>query len=1597
MKRDIEKSVRTAIKKAKQGLLEFSELLSLSDRLVEEGQSDQSIMLYRLWIDNTKSSAALFVAYYNLGALLCTAGDDSAAELVYRQAIAMKSDFIHARLNLGSVLERLGRQEEALDQWRQVLNFPIPDDKSLYIHALNNLGRLLEIRYQFSEAEEMLERSLLLDPAQSPVVQHWVHLRQKQCKWPVYSELCGLTVADITNQTSAIAMLGLSDDPALQLAAARHFVEDKVNSQVVALCNPNGYGHKKLRIGYLSSNFNIHAVSLLTVELYELHDRDRVEVYAFCWSGEDITSYRNRIAMAVDKYIRIADMSDEDAAKCIRSHEIDILVDLQGLTSGARPNILSARPAPIQVSYLGFPGTTGLPCNDYVIADKFVLPEELTPYFSEKPLYMPNSFQVSDRGRVIGQRPTRASCGLPDDAFVFCSFNNNYKFTPEVFSTWMRILKLTPKSVLWLLADNEWSRENLCKAAERHGINRERLIFASRVAPPDYLARYQIADLFLDTYPFNAGTTANDALWMGLPILTCAGRTFASRMAGSLLTTLGLSELVTYNMDEYEKQAVSLAKNTKRVSELKQYLIGSRSTSPLFDIPQFVRDLEGLYEGVASSLYAGHNQESAIASSGMHERSVDSNIAKKNVLIEGWSGINHSFAMVNQYQLLELMDRDDFRLFHRELPYPSPAWSQEKNDAGFDSASAQLIRRLPAPSGQDFDCVYTIGWPFRRTDVKSKKVITFMVTELGLDNDSFMEKGNEISELVAGKNIIVTPSAWSKEKIVGFGIESQKVMVVPHGVDSKIFYPPSIMERENIRSQLGVLPGDFVFLNVSGMHWNKGVDLLVVAFSYIRKIHSNARLVLKDNRKLYGVTAESVVHDVMRRYPELVDETVRQSIILLTSDFSLDQLRLLYGSVDSYVSPYRAEGFNLPVIEAIASGTKVIVTKGGATDDFCDTDTALMIESSIVENQAVSIAKYGYHLEPKIDNLVEQMERALMDRGASAESFAAGRERLIKEFSWASCTNKLASLMIDESQIQTIYEAPVNTGSALKGKTFFIYCDGGFANRFNSLVSGLAISRLLNVEPEIIWPVNSWCGARFEALFDSYLPVVATELVELKNNNDLDGFIVVTHEDQSTFLNVPYISPYGFDSVESFASFVSQAALGVFYYPALIPDWIPKNAIETAVRDLSFKQSLMKTVDDFIVEHLQKGFYGIHLRRTDLVLGFTNDEVKDIAAQHTDKLFFVCSDSEETEHFLMSVPNIRIKKKNAYVEMKVDSGNWNSPTLDDSGRAYYSNVTRSEQSVLDAVVDLLILSRSKIIGPRGSTFFGVAKLLQTVFPNSASDGLEDIVSPNISKLPSNEPWVNVYQPDNVISNSDYGLIIINLNDTVIGRSIRKDGYWGSQDIELIESILGQTCKGQEDQDICLLDVGSNIGTHTLAFAKFKIPGLTVHAFEAQRQVFYMLAGTVALNNLTNVYCHNVAVSSESGQDLKIPKIDYSLEGNFGGIEIMPPVRSDNDPNILIRNQYETVKTVKLDDLKLKNVKLIKMDIEGMEDRAIQGALETIKEQRPVLFVEIHKTNFPSIMEIFQTLNYCVFVTPLYDAIFIPMEHQMAINGATRLM
>ena len=484
--------------------------------------------------------------------------------------------------------------------WRQVFDAEPAVALEHRLHALNNGARLLEVARRYPESEALMRRSLELKPDQFDVIQHYVHIRQKQCAWPHDLAVGEVTPNQFLLGTSLLAAMGLHDDPALQLLAAQRFVNENVpKPPAAALHSQAGPRKGRIRIAYLSGDLHMHAVGLLTPELFELHDRNRFEVWGFYWTPESQQPQRLRILKALDHHVRLGGVDDHTAARLIAQAGIDVLVDLQALTAGARTAILGHRAAPVQVSYLGLPGTSALPGVDWMLADRFVMPPALLPYCTERPLYLPHCYQVSDRQREVAPRPERAHYGLPDDKFVYCSFNNNHKFTPEMFGAWMHILAAVPNSVLWLLADNGTARDNMLRAAEAQGVARERLIFAPRVAPPEYLARFALADLMVDTFPFNAGTTASDALWMGTPIVTRAGRTYISRMAGSLLTAVGLPDLITENLADYCKLAITLGREPARVASYKRYLADHGRSSPLFDLPQIVRDIETQFEHLA--------------------------------------------------------------------------------------------------------------------------------------------------------------------------------------------------------------------------------------------------------------------------------------------------------------------------------------------------------------------------------------------------------------------------------------------------------------------------------------------------------------------------------------------------------------------------------------------------------------------------------------------------------------------------------------------------------------------------------------------------------------------------------------------------------------------------------------------------------------------------------------------------------------------------------------------------------------------------------------------------------------------------------------
>ncbi len=555
--------------------LGLDQVIQLAEQFQRAGRSADAIALYTLWNQNSPSSDR-HIGWFNQGVMQLNAGDIDGAEHAYRCSLDLYPGFAQARINLGLLLERKGLHDDAMLQWSQVAASGYLQGAAnvdLQTLALNHIGRLQEQLKHYDLAEHALTQSLQLNPRQADALQHWVHLRSKQCKWPVMQAMHGVTVNAMLTHTSPLAMLALHDDPALQLMAAQSFVQRKFNLPTQRLCVNAPYKHERIRIGYLSGDLCTHAVGLLMADLLEAHDLSQFEIYAFDYSIEDGSEYRQRLKNAFDHFIDIRAMDDSQAAAAIAHAEIDVLLDLHGLSSGARPGILAMQAAPLQGTYLGFIGTTALPWVQFVVTDRFALPEALTPYFSEKPLYVDGSFLPLNHTPTPPYTQTRTELGLPEDAFVMACFNNVYKFNTEMFATWMNILKRVDDAVLWLLDDNPSATRELKKQVAYHGVPLDRVVFAKRTSHSEYRARMQLADVFLDTTPYNSGSTARDVLDCGLPMVTLSGRTFVSRMAGSLLHSIGLDELITSSHDEYENLVVDLAADRARLASYRHTLI----------------------------------------------------------------------------------------------------------------------------------------------------------------------------------------------------------------------------------------------------------------------------------------------------------------------------------------------------------------------------------------------------------------------------------------------------------------------------------------------------------------------------------------------------------------------------------------------------------------------------------------------------------------------------------------------------------------------------------------------------------------------------------------------------------------------------------------------------------------------------------------------------------------------------------------------------------------------------------------------------------------------------------------------------------------
>jgi predicted O-linked N-acetylglucosamine transferase (SPINDLY family) len=519
------------------------------------------------------------------------------------KALSLQPRYADAWNNRGLVLRRRRRLDEALASFDRAVALR-PD----YADAWANRGHVLSALKRPQEAAVSYSKAQALDPRGESVMGEYLFAKMAVCDWDGFDAKIDTCTALIRSGkiVSPFPLLSLLDDPPLQKMAARAFAGAVFPRHDALGPFPKRNRREKIRVGYYSADFLDHATSYLIAELLEAHDAARFELYGFSLGPSKQDAMRQRVSAALGRFVDVSGMSDGNVARLSREYGVDIAVDLKGYTFDSRPGIFAHGCAPVQVQYLGYPGTMGADYIDYIVADRRVIPPDSRIDYTEKVIWLPHSYQANDsRQESPGNPPTRQAAGLPESGFVFCSFNNSYKISPSVFDSWMRILKAVDGSLLWLLEDSPGAAENLRKEAAIRDVDARRLIFAKRLPRAEHLARQRLADLFLDTWPCNAHTTASDALWAGLPLLTCMGKSFASRVAGSLLNAVGLGGLITHSKDDYEALAIALAFDPVRLASCRKTLADSRKTAPLFDGRLTARHLEAGYEAIHARFLAG--------------------------------------------------------------------------------------------------------------------------------------------------------------------------------------------------------------------------------------------------------------------------------------------------------------------------------------------------------------------------------------------------------------------------------------------------------------------------------------------------------------------------------------------------------------------------------------------------------------------------------------------------------------------------------------------------------------------------------------------------------------------------------------------------------------------------------------------------------------------------------------------------------------------------------------------------------------------------------------------------------------------------------
>ena len=515
----------------------------------------------------------------------------------YNKALALKPDLAETWLGRGNIFTELKRYNDAFTAYDKALALK-PDLAEAWLGRGNVF---IELK-QYREAFAAYDKALALKPDLTELEGERLHCKMHLCDWSNFTTECQHLISSIRNNKinmNPFAFIAISSSREDQLKCAKSWINEKYPTVSKPIWDGDIYKHDKIRIGYVSADFQQHATSDLIAGLFECHDNAKFKTVAISIGPDDGSKIRVRLTKAFDSFSDVRLLSDDEIARRIGQNEIDILVDLKGFTRDARTGIFAHRPAPIQVNYLGYPGTMGGNFIDYIIADQTLIPLLHQQDYNEKIVYLPNSYQVNDRKRAISEKAfSREELGLPHDGFVFCCFNNSYKISPEIFDCWMGIIKNVKGSVLWLLEISEPATCNLRMEAKARGIDPDRLVFAKKLPAPDHLARHRLADLSLDTLPYNAHTTASDALWAGLPVLTQIGESFAGRVAASLLNAIGLHELIATTTRQYEEIAIELAINPEKLAAIKTKLANNRLSTPLFDTQLFTRHIENAYEAM---------------------------------------------------------------------------------------------------------------------------------------------------------------------------------------------------------------------------------------------------------------------------------------------------------------------------------------------------------------------------------------------------------------------------------------------------------------------------------------------------------------------------------------------------------------------------------------------------------------------------------------------------------------------------------------------------------------------------------------------------------------------------------------------------------------------------------------------------------------------------------------------------------------------------------------------------------------------------------------------------------------------------------------